>query len=126
LIYWRYGDYLGVGPGAHGRIVVGGRRIASSTLSSPEQWLASVSTRGEAISQWDVVADVDAGTECLLMSLRLREGLSRSRVERLLGRSLTVERASAAGLIALDGDRITALPRGRLVLNAVIKELLSA
>jgi putative oxygen-independent coproporphyrinogen III oxidase len=126
LIYWRYGDYLGVGPGAHGRIVVGGQRIASSTLSSPEQWLASVSKRGEAISQWDAVEDVDAGTECLLMSLRLQEGLSRGRVERLLGRSLTVERASAAGLIALDGDRIAASPRGRLVLNAVIKELLSA
>ncbi len=125
LIYWRYGDYLGVGPGAHGRIVVGGQRIASSTLSSPEQWLASVSKRGEAISQWEAVESVESGKECLLMGLRLREGLSRSRVEHLLGRPLSVERASAAGLIALDGDRMTASPRGRLVLNAVIKELLS-
>jgi len=126
LIYWRYGDYLGVGPGAHGRIVVGGRRIASSTLASPELWLAAVSVRGEAISQWDAVADIEAGKECLLMGLRLREGLSRRRVERLLGRPLTVERASAAGLIDLDDDRIAASPSGRLVLNAVIKELLSS
>jgi coproporphyrinogen III oxidase-like Fe-S oxidoreductase len=84
-----------------------------------------VNKSGEAVLQWEAIESVDAGKECLLMGLRLREGLSRKRVEHMLGRLLTVERASAAGLIALDGDGITASPRGRLVLNAVIKELLS-
>ena len=125
LIYWRYGDYLGVGPGAHGRVVVGGERIASSTLASPEQWLAAVSVRGEAISQWENVASADAGTECLLMGLRLTQGIARPRVEQLLGRALNVERASAAGFVKLEGDRVRATPRGRLVLNAVIRELLA-
>ncbi len=125
LIYWRYGDYLGVGPGAHGRVAVGGQRIATSMVSSPEKWLAGVNERGEAIAEWERVDNMEAGKECLLMGLRLREGLSRGRVERMLDRELNVEQASQAGLIALAGDQLRATPRGRLVLNAVIKELLS-
>ena len=125
LIYWRYGDYLGVGPGAHGRVAVGGHRIATAMVSSPEKWLSGVNERGEAIAQWEPVDNEEAGKECLLMGMRLREGLSRGRVERMLDRELNVDHASKAGLIALSGDQLRATPRGRLVLNAVIKELLS-
>ena len=125
LIYWRYGDYLGVGPGAHGRITVGGQRIATSTTRSPEAWIGGVNERGEALSEWDKVSDVEAGKECLLMSLRLREGISRKRVETLLGRPLNLEQAVRANLIEIAHDRLRATPRGRLVLNALIKELLA-
>ena len=125
LIYWRYGDYLGVGPGAHSRVTVDGRRIASWTTRSPESWRDIVDQRGEALSHWEVVDRADQGKECLLMGLRLREGISRGRVESLLGRPLTVDRALSAGMIALDGDQLRATPRGRLVLNALIKELLA-
>ena len=125
LVYWRYGDYLGVGPGAHGRLSVKRQRIATATIRSPEQWLATVNERGEALSQWESVSSVDAGKECLLMGLRLTEGISRNRVERLLGRPLNVKRSADEGLIALNGDQLRATPRGRLVLNAVIKELLA-
>ncbi len=125
LVYWRYGDYLGVGPGAHGRTTANGQRIATTTARSPETWLATVNQRGEALSSWDVVASEDAGKECLLMGLRLTEGVSRTRVEKLLGRSLNLTRAADAALIALDGDRLRATARGRLVLNALIKELLA-
>jgi coproporphyrinogen III oxidase-like Fe-S oxidoreductase len=70
------------------------------------------------------VSDVDAGKECLLMGLRLREGVSRRRIEHLLGRPLNVARVSEGGMIEIDGDKLRAAPRGRIVLNAVIKELL--
>ncbi|MBI1211499.1 MAG: coproporphyrinogen III oxidase [Alphaproteobacteria bacterium] len=124
LIYWRYGDYLGIGPGAHGRVAIDGQRMATATIRSPEGWLAAVNKNGNALSQAETVANEDAGKECLLMGLRLREGLSRGRVESLLGRPLSTHHALDAGLIETEGDRLRATPRGRLVLNAVIKELL--
>jgi oxygen-independent coproporphyrinogen-3 oxidase len=124
LIYWRYRDYLGVGPGAHSRVTVAGRRVAACTMASPEAWLRTVNVRGEALSQWETVSGADAGKECLLMGLRLDEGVSKSRVETLLGQPLQI-RALSDGLVALDGDRLRATPPGRLVLNAVISELLS-
>jgi oxygen-independent coproporphyrinogen-3 oxidase len=125
LIYWRYGDYLGVGPGAHGRVTIGNQRMATSTVRAPEAWLAAVTERGEALAQCHPVVSEDAGKECLLMGLRLSEGISSSRVETLLGRTLRVERARDEGLLDQNGDRLRATPRGRLVLNALIKELLT-
>lgn len=125
LVYWRYGDYLGVGPGAHSRVTVDGRRIASWTTRSPEGWRDIVEQRGEALSHWEVVDGVDQGKECLLMGLRLNEGVSRRRIETLLGRPLNVACAAGAGMIAIDDDSLRATPRGRLVLNALIKELLA-
>lgn len=125
LIYWRYGDYLGIGPGAHGRVTIAGQRMATSTIRAPEAWLAAVQAHGAALAQSEPVASEDAGKECLLMGLRLTEGISRSRVERLLGRQLSLGRVHEAEMIAVDGDRLKVTPRGRLVLNAVIKELVS-
>ena len=126
LIYWRYGEYLGVGPGAHSRITAAGRRIAAATVASPEQWLAAVTDRGEGTATWEEVSDSDAGKECLLMGLRLREGLSRRRVEQWLGRPLKTERSLETDLVSLDGDALRATARGRLVLDALLKELVSA
>ena len=125
LIYWRYGDYLGVGPGAHGRVTIGNQRMATSTVRAPEAWLAAVTERGQGLAQCDPVMSEDAGKECLLMGLRLSEGISSSRIETLLGRSLRIERARDEGLIDQSGDQLRATPRGRLVLNALIKELLA-
>lgn len=125
LIYWRYGDYLGVGPGAHGRVMAGGKRIATSTIRAPEAWLSTVNDRGEAIAEWQEVSNTDAGKECLLMGLRLREGVLRGRIESQLGRPLNTTRAEAEGMLERDSDRVRATPRGRLVLNALIKELLA-
>ncbi len=126
LIYWRYGDYLGIGPGAHGRLTVDGRRIATSSERQPEAWLARVGERGDGLSQWETIASEEQGTETLLMGLRLSEGIDVTRVERKLGRPLPAARLSelrSQGLIELTGDRLRATPRGRLVLNAVLKKL---
>lgn len=124
LIYWRYGDYVGVGPGAHGRVTSNGKRYATSTVRNPEAWIKGVGKQGSAIEHWDEVSEAEAGAECLLMGLRLNEGVSRPRIERLLGRRLKTDDCAARGLIVADETRVTATPQGRLVLNAVIRELL--
>jgi oxygen-independent coproporphyrinogen-3 oxidase len=124
LVYWRYGDYAGVGPGAHGRLTLGGRRMATEAERLPERWLAAVEQRGSSITLTDVSAD--AAREHLLMGLRLAEGIDlevyRNRWNLAPSSSHIVE-LSANGLIAVDGVRLRTTARGRLVLNAVIAQL---
>jgi putative oxygen-independent coproporphyrinogen III oxidase len=124
LIYWRYGDYLGIGPGAHGRITTGGKRIATATIRAPEAWLARVNEHGDGLERFDEVTTVEQGTEALLMGLRLSEGIAVAPIELKLRRPLAhVNALESQGLVTLTDGRLRATPRGRLVLNAVLKEL---
>jgi len=124
LIYWRYGDYLGIGPGAHGRITANGKRIATATVRAPEAWLAQVNANGDGLERFDEVTTEEQGTEALLMGLRLSEGIDIAPIEHKLHRPLArVNALEAQGLVTLNNGRLRATPRGRLVLNAVLKEL---
>jgi putative oxygen-independent coproporphyrinogen III oxidase len=124
LIYWRYGDYLGIGPGAHGRITANGKRIATATVRAPEAWLAQVNANGHGLDRFDEVTTEEQGTEALLMGLRLSEGIDVAPIEHKLHRPLArVNALEAQGLVTLNNGRLRATPRGRLVLNAVLKEL---
>ena len=128
LIYWRYGDYAGIGPGAHGRLTVGGRRWAIESPRSPEAWLAAAEGDAAEITIRSEVETDDQGAEMLMMGLRLREGVDPGRYARLTGRELPAFRIaelSSLGLLELDGSRIFATESGRIVLNAVIKQLLN-
>ena len=128
LIYWRYGDYAGIGPGAHGRLTVGGRRWAIESPRSPEAWLAAAEGDAAEITIRSEVEPEDQGAEMLMMGLRLREGVDPGRYARLTGRELPAFRIaelSSLGLLELDGSRIFATESGRIVLNAVIKQLLN-
>jgi oxygen-independent coproporphyrinogen-3 oxidase len=127
LIYWRYGDYAGVGPGAHGRLQIGGQRFATAAIRLPERWRDAVARHGHGLAEQSVIGDTDAAREHLLMNLRLAEGLDLAAYEARWGMRPPAERIaamSAQGLLTLDGDILTATPRGRLLLNAVIAELL--
>ncbi len=73
LIYWRYGDYAGVGPGAHGRICSPAGRIATAAIRLPERWIDTVRRQGHGFEEMTVVSDADAAREHLLMNLRLSE-----------------------------------------------------
>ncbi|NNF80723.1 MAG: coproporphyrinogen III oxidase [Rhizobiales bacterium] len=125
VLYWRYGDYAGVGPGAHSRLTLDtGQRIGSSTLRSPEAWLEQVSARGEGIEDTESLSGEDRADEYLLMGLRLNEGISLNR-HRDLGGALDtgrIETLQAEGLVEMDAQaaHLVATPAGRRVLNAVI------
>lgn len=125
LVYWRMGDYLGIGPGAHGRVTLDGTRYATSTHRNPEVWLRGVAEGTGEVSRETLSAE-SQGLEYLLMCLRLREGLSLSRHRRLSGTSLASERIEwlqAQNLIETSGDRLRATDAGRLLLNQVVLEL---
>ena len=115
LLYWRYGSYAGVGPGAHGRLDLNGRRFATETERLPERWLSATMRLNE-------IAKEDAAREHLLMNLRLAEGLSLADFRARWGWAPDASRVPERLLIT-EGDRLCASPRGRLVLNALIAAL---
>lgn len=126
LVYWRYGEYLGIGPGAHGRIRARGALCATVTQKRPEEWLVRVKQAGAALTQNDVVAPADQAREMLLMGLRLTEGIDPARYEMLAGAPLDstrIDLLAASGFIERHANRLRATRKGRLVLNALIAEL---
>jgi len=128
LIYWRYGDYLGIGPGAHGRLTQSGRRHATICYSNPKRWLDAASLRATEQSR-EALIKSDEATEFLLMGLRLREGIDVRRYTSLAGKPLdeaALEHLTDIGMISLRENRLTVSDQGFRVLNSVISELLPA
>ncbi len=126
LIYWRGGDYAGVGPGAHGRLTLQGRRWATEALKYPKAWLDAVDQCGTAELPREEIAPIDQAREYILMSLRLNEGLDPERLRTITGLSLPSSGLAdlcALGLISTDQGRVRTTPQGRMVLNAVIDRL---
>ena len=80
LLYWRYGEYAGVGPGAHGRVVSGGERLATVAEKNPEAWAALVETQGHGFTEMTAISPPEQADEMLLMGLRLREGIDLNRL----------------------------------------------
>ena len=128
LIYWRYGDYAGVGPGAHGRLVLNGARTATAAVKLPERWQDGVMRDGHAFADAVAITDGDAAREHLLMNLRLSEGLDLAAYEMRWGvrpDAAKIAELAEAGLLSLENDILRATPQGRLLLNAVIAALLN-
>jgi len=127
MVYWRYGDYVGVGPGAHGRLGLGERRMAVQCELEPDKWLEGVEGGLRQHEHAESLPPEDQGAEYLMMSLRLREGCSPARYLRLAGRELPaaqIDQLHSDGLLWTDGDRIGTTPAGRMVLNSLLRELL--
>jgi putative oxygen-independent coproporphyrinogen III oxidase len=126
LIYWRYGAYAGVGPGAHGRLDLAGKRFATSCERLPERWRDLVSRAGHGMIEMQEIAQADAAHEHLLMNMRLAEGLDVAGYETRWSAPLDRRRIAGLeneGLVRLADEKLFATPRGRLVLNSVIAAL---
>ena len=127
LIYWRYGEYAGVGPGAHGRLVSAEGRRAQSTEKHPEMWLTQVESEGHGLIENDLLTAEQQGDEFLLMGLRLREGVDPVRFTALSGRALDprqIRSLTADGFIAEDeAGRVRVTPMGAPLLDSVVADL---
>jgi oxygen-independent coproporphyrinogen-3 oxidase len=131
LAYWRYGDYAGIGPGAHGRLSQGRDKLATRQIRAPDAWLAQVEAEGHGTKERVQVQPRERLEELMMMGLRLVEGVTRRRFRRETGRdieaALGLERLQPlieAGFLALDAERIAATAAGRQRLNAVLARLL--
>ena len=122
LTYWRYGDYIGIGPGAHGRIAGGGKKIATAAIKAPADWAAQVSARGQGCAERYELSACEQAQEMLLMGLRLSEGLDLGVLEAETGYTLppaALAQLQEEGFAATEGSRVKVSRRGRLVLNAI-------
>jgi putative oxygen-independent coproporphyrinogen III oxidase len=116
LSYWRYRSYAGIGPGAHGRR--GGHAVQRHR--KPENWLAALARNGNGICEETEIPPADRGVEALLMGLRLAEGMDAP--DEMLDLD-AVARLAAQGLLERSGTRLTATPRGMLLLDAILAEI---
>jgi len=126
LLYWRYGAYAGVGPGAHGRLDIGAMRVATTTEKLPERWHDRVRREGHGFTQWRTIDAQEAAQEHLLMNLRLKEGIDLTALRERWNWSPDENSIAALekqGLLRRRDGRLAATSRGRLVLNAVIAAL---
>lgn len=129
LVYWRYGSYAGVGPGAHGRLDVGGTRHALSTERHPERWAGLVETNGHGIIDDAALSPAEQADEMLIMGLRLSEGLDLARLRQRTAQTIdegALAALTSAGMITRAGSRIQATAQGRVVLNRIVLELSGA
>ncbi len=128
LIYWRMGDYAGIGPGAHGRLTLDGKRFATEAERTPTTWLEqSLSSPGSA-ERLECLFARDRASEYLMFSLRLREGASLSRYADLAGEELSVRALADVidlGFLDRKDDRICTSKSGVMMLNGVLRALLA-
>lgn len=132
LTYWRYGDYAGVGPGAHGRITIEGKKIATRAHRAPEIWLKNVAEQGHGAHPFEEVTPDQRMTEALMMGLRLSEGVPLARLEFESGKTSDtffdpkkIKSLCDEGYLSMANDHITATAAGRQRLNALLSYLVA-
>jgi len=127
LVYWRGHDYAGIGPGAHGRLTIDGRRVATETEKRPESWLMRVEAAGSGLIVDEKLTAGETADEFLLMGLRLAEGIEPARYTALSGRTLDPKRIAILreeGAVETTTDgRLRVTLSGFPILDAVVADL---
>ena len=131
LRYWRYQEYLGIGPGAHGRLVEDGKRWAEEQVRASTAWLSAVETTGHGRARREALSAADQATEMLMMGLRLSEGISLADFRAVTGGDLNafvsapqLAALETAALLTREDGRLRTTIRGRAVLDGVLGALL--
>jgi oxygen-independent coproporphyrinogen-3 oxidase len=127
LTYWRYGQYVGIGPGAHGRVQVDGVRRATTTERNPERWAALVEAGEHGIAESVALSPLEQADEALLMGLRLQEGLDLDRLARHTGLRPSIgalQELAQLGLVEMTAkSTLRSTTAGRMVLNEIVLRL---
>lgn len=132
LVYWRAGDWLGIGPGAHGRYWDGDQRIETRSRRDPMAWLDDVAAAGTALDQYAADSPVETVSEILMMGLRLAEGVDLTRLSKLPGqrhdliKSADIDLLVSSGLVTFRDNILTLTHEGKPVINAVLSKLLAS
>lgn len=132
LIYWRYGDYAGIGPGAHGRLTLDDKKYATRTHRAPDIWLQRVEANGHSHHEFELIEPVQRLQEAVMMGLRLEEGVPLSRLQSEYGgdtleiiEQRKISKLCDEGLLIFENNFIRATHSGRKCLNGVLDYLLN-
>ncbi len=128
LIYWRGGDYVGVGPGAHGRFDVGTQRRATETHLAPAKWLESVSTTGSGETNNSCLTKEEQALEYLLMSLRLAEGCDLDWLRSLDQNVISdhkIKDLVDMGHLEVNQSKLAVPARSKILLNSILAQLVT-
>ena len=127
LVYWRYQDYAGIGPGAHGRLTVDGKKLATACERNPEIWWQKVMVDGHGLRESETLSSLEASDEFLLMGLRLREGIDPARFEAIVGAGFNAQKITQLakdGLLEMSRNgKLRATKAGSMVLDALVADL---
>lgn len=128
LLYWRYGEYAGIGPGAHSRLIIGPDRMATVSERAPERWLEAVEQYGHGLVSREALTAQEQADEALLMGMRLVEGLDLARLQQIGGvrpDHRVVTELEGQGLITWreQDQRLAATSSGRMILNEIVLRL---
>lgn len=124
MIYWSGGDYVGIGPGAHGRLTLDGRRHATQAIPAPSTWLARVRS-GDAPDRADILSSRDVAEEYAMMALRVRRGADLAYLHGIPDLYRKITDLEDMGVVVVENDRLGVTPQGRPLLNAILRELLA-
>ena len=132
LTYWTYGDYIGIGPGSHGRLSIEGQLFALSQDRSPEKWLTNVQTNGHATDHQEALTVQMKAEEMIMMGLRLNRGIDLGSFEARIGQKIEnfidrpyLERLFELGYMEKDGHHLRATAEGMPLLNSLLGRLLT-
>ena len=127
LNYWRCGNFLGIGPGAHGRYQISNNRFTYENIKNPEKWLQKSTSGYLSISNKTKISKIEHCEEYVIMGLRLMEGIDLIWIKETFGMHFNVDKLNHLinlKLIEVSGNRLKVLQKGRVLLNQIIKELL--
>lgn len=128
LLYWQGGDYAGIGPGAHGRLTTHNERAATIAALKPKDYIANIAKHCHGIAERETLSPASWAEEYVLMGMRISEGISLNRYKQISGHHFAPDKITQyeqTGLLEKDGDRLSATPKGRMVLDTLCHELLS-
>ncbi|MGH1352085.1 MAG: radical SAM family heme chaperone HemW [Methyloligellaceae bacterium] len=128
LIYWNYGEYAGIGPGAHGRLNIDGQTVATSCIRNPEIWRNSVEENNHGHDAGETLSREQQADEMVIMGLRLKTGINLTRLKEMTGYQVSLKQLSqhiSDGLLSIDSDNnyLSATPKGWFILNHLISEI---
>ena len=124
-IYWRGGDYVGIGPGAHGRLTLGGKRHATRTALAPQAWLERVKLQKSGTSHQETLTPRDHANELIMMGLRILDGISQTRIESVANAPLEIpSHLLDMRLLDLRENQLRATKTGRPLLNQLVQALM--
>jgi putative oxygen-independent coproporphyrinogen III oxidase len=125
LIYWTGGDYIGIGPGAHGRLTLNGIRHATTAESAPIKWLKEIAKAPDSATEWVALPPTEIDEEYLMMGLRINSGVAMDRLTLSAAQDAAIAELTESGFLIRTGTHLKTTQTGRLVLNAIIRELLT-